>query len=46
MTKYIDDGSAVIYIYIFNIILPLSCTDGKYFYHISSTALSSGTNYG
>ena len=24
--------------------MPLSCTDGRYFYHISGTALFSGTN--
>ena len=28
-----------IYIYIYTTILPLSCTDGRYFYHISGTAL-------
>ena len=33
------------YIYIYTIILPWSCTDGRYFYHISGTALFSGTNF-
>ena len=32
-------------IYIYTTVLPLSCTDGRYFYHISGTALFSGTNY-
>ena len=36
---------ADIYIYIYTTILPLWCTDGKYFYYISGTALFSGTNY-
>ena len=31
--------------YIYTTALPLSCTDGRYFYHISGTALFSGTNY-
>ena len=31
--------------YIYTTALPLSCTDDRYFYHISGTALSSGTNY-
>ena len=26
--------------------LPVSCTDGRYFYYVSGTALFSGTNYG
>ena len=30
---------------IYSTVLPLSCTDGRYFYHISGTALFSGTNY-
>ena len=34
----------IIYIYIYTTILPLCCTDGRYFYHISGTALFSGTN--
>ena len=34
------------YIYIYTTILPWSCTDGRYFYHISGTALFSGTNFG
>ena len=33
------------FIYIYTTVLPLSCTDGGYFDHISGTALSSGTNY-
>ena len=33
-------------IYIYITILPWSCTDGRYFYHISGTALFSGTNSG
>ena len=40
----------IIYIYIYTVyiyttILPLSCTDGRYFHHISGTALFSCTNY-
>ena len=35
-----------IYIYLYTTILPWSCTDGRYFYHISGTALFSGTNSG
>ena len=34
-----------IFIYIFITVFPLSCTDGRYFYHISVTVLFSGTNY-
>ena len=33
-----------IYIYIYTTILPWSCTDGRYFYHISGIELFSGTN--
>ena len=32
-------------IYLYTTVLPLSCSDGRYFYHISGTALFSGTNY-
>ena len=32
------------HIYIYTTILPWSCTDGRYFYDISGTALFSGTN--
>ena len=30
---------------IYTTALPLSCADGRYFYHISGTALVSGTYY-
>ena len=36
----------LLYIYIYTTILPWSCTDGRYFYQISGTALFSGTNFG
>ena len=35
-----------IYTHTHTTVLPLSCTDGRYFYYISGTALFSGTNYG
>ena len=35
----------MLYIYIYTTALPLSYTDGRYFNHISRTALFSGTNF-
>ena len=47
LLRYITHGNYcrfIMYIYIYTTILPWSCTDGRYFYHISGTALFSGTN--
>ena len=35
-----------IFIYLHTTILPRWCTDGRYLYYISATAIFSGTNYG
>ena len=42
---YVLPANVYIVYTVYTTVFPLSCTDGRYFYHISGTALFSVTNY-